>query len=630
MPPSDLATPSLGHHHNHGRFHGSKGNQSIANSADKSHSRYRLGNEFDSYPLDSPTSYLGNNTSTTTKSTYTTPTDSPSDSPTVYSNGLDGSPVDEPNDSNDFPRHPMRYLPGCSGGKPKDDGQNQIVSNSMMQAYVKMRGPCMGDDDDPLFEWIRLREDLPLKKPPPSQRKDVSRMLELIDKALVSENMGGDSPRDAIFEIERPTIEHIEPPADMDLSIHALTACCADFEVEHDEDDEEGDVPSGRISPCTFLAWSRNCVRWDDNAGKVPLEDIAANERRRRPPTPEYPATPKDHFPTYYTKAETQYDQISGEEMSPYYIVPSSPSIIYTPPGLDPKIFPSAAFQEKYSRMLPLVARDLRNKQYGHPAVPASPTPASEHYSYVSPNPSPPPPPSLTPSRQPNPKPPSHYHTNTNTTNTPTPPPQSEVENVVDKMTYFGLGNLQGHELESHFAGQWQATAEAEAEESALYTEVQTQQTLISTLEAERAKLRLYLPALRQSRAQRRQLRDEKAREARIREHLATHARDVQYRFDLAYVKRAVQRRKRDWNAEYIETLRREIDDECLLVGKLAPQGVYDEVHGVAPKPEEEALARREWARREFGGEEEDCGGGKGKGKAKESPGSFGSWCTDL
>jgi hypothetical protein len=97
----------------------------------------------------------------------------------------------------------------------------------------------------------------------------------MIDKSLHSEGTAGESPRDAVFEIERPKVQHIEPPAHMDLSIHALCASCNDFEFEADSDDEEADVPSGRISPCTFLAWSRGCKRWDDDEIKTFVGEVS-------------------------------------------------------------------------------------------------------------------------------------------------------------------------------------------------------------------------------------------------------------------------------------------------------------------------------------------------------------------
>jgi hypothetical protein len=178
-------------------------------------------------------------------------------------------------------------LPGCSASKINHDHEPTrfVVSNSMMQAYVEMRGPLMGGDNDPLFEWIRHREE---HRPhdlhhqhPVDGRKDIRRMLSKIDRVLDSANPNvGESPRDAIFEIMRPPLQHIRPPPGMDVSLHALGACCAEFEFEdvdsgsgngreeEDEDDDERGASSGRISPCTFLAWSVGCKRWDDTRSK--------------------------------------------------------------------------------------------------------------------------------------------------------------------------------------------------------------------------------------------------------------------------------------------------------------------------------------------------------------------------
>lgn len=88
-------------------------------------------------------------------------------------------------------------------------------------------------------------------------------MLQLIDKALDPGNMGGDTPRDSVFEVYRPDFQHIKPPQDMDMDMIASASNCLDFEYEKDSDDEETELPSGRISPCTFLQWSKGCARWD-------------------------------------------------------------------------------------------------------------------------------------------------------------------------------------------------------------------------------------------------------------------------------------------------------------------------------------------------------------------------------
>lgn len=70
------------------------------------------------------------------------------------------SPTDEDTaDLQLLPAPHTRYLPNCSYGKPKEV---QVISNAMMQAYIAMRGNCLGGQDgiDPLFEWIQQREEL--------------------------------------------------------------------------------------------------------------------------------------------------------------------------------------------------------------------------------------------------------------------------------------------------------------------------------------------------------------------------------------------------------------------------------------------------------------------------------------
>lgn len=68
----------------------------------------------------------------------------------------------------------MRVLPGCSAGVPFK--KPVTISNCMIKAYVAMRGPGLLLGDDPLFEWIRLREDIDVneRNPAPGDRRDVS------------------------------------------------------------------------------------------------------------------------------------------------------------------------------------------------------------------------------------------------------------------------------------------------------------------------------------------------------------------------------------------------------------------------------------------------------------------------
>lgn len=224
-------------------------------------------------------------------------------------------------------------------------------------------------------------------------------MLRMIDKYLEPNNMAGDSPRDAIFEINRPSeVQHIHPPEDMDLSTHALTASRAEFEFDLDEDDDECGVPTGRISPCTFLEWSRGCSRWSQhdmkksaaNAFDTPKTSHRAAHRgkqcwSRQERRQSGPATPSQGnlAQDYYRSAVPQFDEISGDSLSPYYKVPSSPSIIYTPPGIPNNVVPPVNFQVQYSRMNPVAALKLRELRYGLPGKNVETTGTDEHYSFV-------------------------------------------------------------------------------------------------------------------------------------------------------------------------------------------------------------------------------------------------------
>lgn len=101
------------------------------------------------------------------------------------------------------------------------------------------------------------------------------RMMSIVDRVLQSDGCLEDSPLTTEFEYQRHPSEHIQPPHDMDLSMHMLNACCADFEFEENESDEEDHVSRGRISPCTFLAWSRGCTSWKDDQPQLPDPEVS-------------------------------------------------------------------------------------------------------------------------------------------------------------------------------------------------------------------------------------------------------------------------------------------------------------------------------------------------------------------
>ncbi|OTB13465.1 hypothetical protein K445DRAFT_165006 [Daldinia sp. EC12] len=260
-----------------------------------------------------------------------------------------------------------QFLPGCSARKSTRDKDKQILSNAMMQAYIAMRGPDMGDNDDPLFDWIKLHHDEITNNPssqPQDNPRDVSKMLELMDKAIRSENMGGDSPRDAIFEFQKPKINHIVPPSTMNLSPHKKVTAAVDHHNHlwvDDGDDDEGAVPTGHLSPCTFLELSHDCKRWSHKEIMDPSNALAGAERMR----PHGLAPVKDHYPYYLEDAKPQKDHKTGEEFSPLYHVPEDPSLIFTPPGVPNSSYAPTAFLAQYDRMAPLEAKKLRDHLYG-------------------------------------------------------------------------------------------------------------------------------------------------------------------------------------------------------------------------------------------------------------------------
>ncbi|KAI1162615.1 hypothetical protein F5B18DRAFT_673124 [Nemania serpens] len=426
-----------------------------------------------------------------------------------------------------IPAPHTRYLPNCSFGKPKEV---QVISNAMMQTYIAMRGNCLGGQGgiDPLFEWIQQREDLAQVYTPTIDRKrQVSRMLFLIDKALESSNMGGDSPRDCVFEVYRPDFEHIKPPQDMDMSANEFAACCADFEWNGDSDDEEADVPSGRISPCTFLEWSKDCARWngEENENKRDTTSYI----RMRPPTPTGPAPHRarghehehEHIPRD-ENLEPQFDIHTGEELTPAYCVPTSPSIIYTPPGVAFAGFQTADFHAQYRRMVPLVDRELRAWIYG--AGEGFPNlPDSERDRFSS----------------------------------------SEVEAATT--TIPPLSHRIGPEVRATLHAQWSAIRQTEAAEKALYLHAEQQRQHIEALKSDSRHLSEFLPALRV----RRTLRDARARRRGdlVRAYVADHALDVRSRLDMAAFRLGCTRANVARNAARIAGLEDEVQRLCVSGG---------------------------------------------------------------
>ncbi|ORY56071.1 uncharacterized protein BCR38DRAFT_528608 [Pseudomassariella vexata] len=441
-----------------------------------------------------------------------------------------------------------RFLPGCSGGQRQS--KTVMISNAMMKAYTKMRGPCLGGAEDPLFEWIRLREDLQERNPPPGDRKDISRMLAKIDHVLESENPDGNSPRDAIFAIERPAIDHICPPAGMDLSLQAMSACCGDFEFEEDSDDEEAHVPSGRISPCTFLAWAKDCTRWEDNAIKVPTDENAA---RQRPPTPEVSDTPpaRPRSNRYPPWGNRQYDIETGVEMSPCYPVPWEPSILWTAEGIDTDRVDNVGFDHKYSRMDPIAGRKLHELRHqGNMQETTSPTGEHDRYTY------------------------------------------SEVEAAITQSPLANLrlnccplpdGPVAGpEEINSHLGRKYNTIALNDRASMHLITLLREQTIKIRDLEQQKDDVRAAIAYLKHKRHELNLLEQQEKRKEkkkkRIRDHVANHVREVDWEHERSCERVEGEREKVMKNEGVIGALEMDLFEICFEIGKISPEEVYEEL----------------------------------------------------
>ncbi|KAI0426610.1 hypothetical protein F5Y09DRAFT_351085 [Xylaria sp. FL1042] len=361
------------------------------------------------------------------------------------------------------------------------------------------------------------------------------RMLQLIDKALESSNFGGDSPRDCVFEVYRPDVEHIKPPQDISMSPHEFAASCDDFEWEDDSDDEEADVPSGRISPCTFLQWSKDCVRW--NADDITYKKDTTSYLRMRPPTPKVPAPYRLHEHIPHGRLEAQRDIHTGEELTPTYYVPNSPSIVFTPPGVDFNGFRTPNFHAQYTRMAPLVERELRTWVYsGQPTFPQLPDSERDRFS------------------------------------------QSEVDDATTVIPE--LKHQSGAEIDATLRNQWAAIARAEETERALYRQVEQQKAHIQRLEFDQRHLHEFMPALHL----RREMRDQKMREEmerrrrrgdRIRAYVADHALETQGRLDMAGFRLQCTEAKVHENMLRIAGLEQDVRGLCESGGVRDPEHAY-------------------------------------------------------
>ena len=106
--------------------------------------------------------------------------------------------------------------------------------------------------------------------------------------------------------------------------------------------------------------------------------------KRLRPDPSSEPPSPKPMKSRGVKFLEWQVDPSTGMILSPHYLLPSSPSVLYSPAGVDPRqlVWNPDTFQQAYARMDPLAARELREHQHGQPIETVSPE-GNEHYTRV-------------------------------------------------------------------------------------------------------------------------------------------------------------------------------------------------------------------------------------------------------
>ncbi|KAL5877347.1 hypothetical protein ACKVWC_006506 [Pyricularia oryzae] len=155
----------------------------------------------------------------------------------------------------------------------------------------------------------------------------------------------------------------------IDTSRYKLPPAASENKPQNGEDCK-CDLPPSMISPETFLAWSEGAQLWDT--------DILHQESRSREPEKPVrmrPSTPlqllEKGCPDESTDSrsllayEEQYDQEDGERMSPYYKVPSNPSILWESRPVTPEMMYHYFPYGEFDRMDPVAGQACRDASLG-------------------------------------------------------------------------------------------------------------------------------------------------------------------------------------------------------------------------------------------------------------------------
>ncbi|KAM0273856.1 hypothetical protein ACHAQH_008188 [Verticillium albo-atrum] len=300
-------------------------------------------------------------------------------------------------------------IPGCTAGQASKTTWK--LTGPTLRAYNAMRGSRM-TTGDPLGTWIAVkmqeglinqscesngRESNGKKKAAEFDVNELQAFTADIAETLQEWPGIDKQARQEFASVPRPQYQHLNPPDGFKYppllasSINGIASESYDknFQDEYDISDDEGDPRDGRISPCTFRALAEGCARWAE-PGEKPIE-MPLDTERLRPQTPPGGSQPQLHADRMAHKFTWQRDVEDGDQLSPAYSLPSSPSILYTPPGLNPAAKMRNWTTNMYDRMDPLMAKRLRNVEEANEndadeaAAPPStpPTASSENMPYT-------------------------------------------------------------------------------------------------------------------------------------------------------------------------------------------------------------------------------------------------------
>ncbi|KAI1781003.1 hypothetical protein F4818DRAFT_451257 [Hypoxylon cercidicola] len=320
-----------------------------------------------------------------------------------------------------------------------------------------------------------------------------------------------------------------------------------DMVMESNEwEDDDFDIDfSHLISPSTFATFAQGYERWDAGHVRDP-DNVLATATRMRPMGPSAPR--EDHYPHYLTHRVRQYDIRTGEEISPLYDVPIDPSIIYTPPGVNEDAPAPQVFRDKYSRMAPLAARDVRDHQAGLTAPGWEAAGTTEHFT------------------------------------------ASDAYRVINQGHDPCFVPLPGKLFEQFLAEQYNEVAAQQISNNLAWDMFRDQRARIRDLQAKEAKLRDACAAIRALQREQRQeqahlerdvkktIRARSERDERVRYYMRNQLRDAEDQLRRARQRGAEHQAQIAAQAQQLRDLEHEIREQCLMHGHTTPEGVHREV----------------------------------------------------